>query len=340
MYLCLKDPQNKHYQFALRREIEIESRGKIQSWPPSIELHPLVISYINQEIIEKNSTGETDWYDIFIHKHKPVDVGLSLGSGIGRQQKELLDKGFVKKWESIDLIVHKNEVMYLKSEEMNLINGDRNFIELPEDRYPFIFCHGVLHHIINLEHLLFQINKALTENGLFIVSEYVGEKKQQWQDNKIVLIKEKLTGNFGSRYPFLNLDFDKRPILNRRPLESIRSNEIPLLLKKTFENSTEYEFLGIPLLYPVINHFSRFNKKLLLEKPEVLEDILTFAIQMDREYKNVPGILPTQLIGIYHKSGIKNPATIRPWTKKEIKKELSSHDSLYNNLKSYWRNLF
>lgn len=339
MYLCLKYPQNKHYQFALKREIEIESRGKIQSWPPSIELHPLVISYINQEIIGKNSTVETDWYDIFIHKHKPVDVGLSLGSGIARQQKVLVDKGFVKKWESIDLIVHKKEAMCLKSEEMSLLNGDLNFIELPEDRYPLIFCHGVLHHIINLEHLLFQINRALTKNGIFIVCEYVGEKKQQWQDVKSVLIKEKLIEKFSFIYPFLNLDFNKRPILNRRPLESIRSDEIPVLLKKTFGDSSEYEYLGIPLLYPIINHFSRYNKKLLLEKPEVLEDILTFAIQIDREYKNTPGILPTQLIGIYHKSSIKNLLSISPWSKKDIRTELSSHDSLYNNLKRYWHNL-
>ena len=71
--------------------------------------------------------------------------------------------------ETIELCADVNEMNRLKDDKINTIQGDLNFVELPTNTYDFILCHGILHHLINLEHILYQINKSLKPNGLFLV---------------------------------------------------------------------------------------------------------------------------------------------------------------------------
>ena len=87
----------------------------------------------------------------------------------------MVKNGFTDKMETIELCADVNEMNRLKDDKINTIQGDLNFVELPTNTYDFILCHGILHHLINLEHILYQINKSLKPNGLFLVYEYIGE---------------------------------------------------------------------------------------------------------------------------------------------------------------------
>ena len=61
--------------------------------------------------------------------------------------------------------------------------ADLNTIELEPGRYDAVFVAQTLHHIEALEHLLDQIHGSLTEDGLFVVNEYVGPRRFQFPDD-------------------------------------------------------------------------------------------------------------------------------------------------------------
>jgi len=55
--------------------------------------------------------------------------------------------------------------------------ADLNFAELQPDSFDFILCHGILHHLINLEFILAQINRALTRDGIVLIYELRGRRQ-------------------------------------------------------------------------------------------------------------------------------------------------------------------
>jgi SAM-dependent methyltransferase len=57
---------------------------------------------------------------------------------------------------------------------------DLNFIELPECAYDVIISSSAVHHVTNLEHLAFQIQRALKPDGYFFLRDYVGESRRQF----------------------------------------------------------------------------------------------------------------------------------------------------------------
>ena len=259
---CISDQKNKYYQEALKKEISAMEPSIVPKWPPSIDLHPIVISYINKLITGIPSSDEMAWIDMLVTKFKAVEKGLSLGTGTGRHERAFLEKGFVERFDTIDLSQTCDKL--LKGFSSKNIIGDLNFIQLPEKEYPLVMGCGVLHHTINLEHLLFQVNRTLTDDGLFIVFEYVGENKWQWEDSKMKIMNTRLMDKFGSKYPKFKIT--KPPLwkVNVRPFESIRSSDIPTLLRRYFGNTTEFEITMCGALYPIINTISYRRNKLII----------------------------------------------------------------------------
>ncbi len=222
----LVDQNNKIYKRALKREMEVwqkafeetksvVERDKQKSSSAIIgENHPTLLRYENSKFgIESES--ESGWVDFIVQKFKKVNSALSLGSATGKIEKAFIERGFVDKFDTIDIIQN--------SPNKNNMN-DLNFIHLPSKKYDFILCKSVLHHIINLEHLLFEVNKALTNEGVLVVKEFCGESKSQWSNEKIKILNSRIEEKFGDKYPFLKIA--KAPMWNTCPFEGIRSSEI------------------------------------------------------------------------------------------------------------------
>lgn len=131
------------------------------------------------------------------------------------------------------------------------INGDLNFIKLPENEYDIVYCHGVLHHIINLEYLLEQLYKTLKPHGVLVVYEFVGESKWQWSEKRLQVIRKKIINRLDNKYKGISLNVKSIPMMNRRPLESIRAAEIYSLIHNYF--IPKYESYWNLLLYPFLN---------------------------------------------------------------------------------------
>jgi SAM-dependent methyltransferase len=65
---------------------------------------------------------------------------------------------------------------------------DLNFAHLPERRYDVIWSSGCLHHIANLEYLFAQVEGALRPGGLFAFRDYIGERRMQFDPQRLARI--------------------------------------------------------------------------------------------------------------------------------------------------------
>jgi SAM-dependent methyltransferase len=61
---------------------------------------------------------------------------------------------------------------------------DLNFVELPVNAYDLVISSSTIHHIINLEHLAEQINRALRPNGIFVLQDLVAESRHALSPEK------------------------------------------------------------------------------------------------------------------------------------------------------------
>jgi len=62
--------------------------------------------------------------------------------------------------------------------------GDLNFIELPPDAHDLVISSGVLHHVLNIEWVAWQVNRTLTAGGRFVLQDYVGETRLRFSAEK------------------------------------------------------------------------------------------------------------------------------------------------------------
>ena len=61
---------------------------------------------------------------------------------------------------------------------------DLNFLELPPNSFDLVVSSSTIHHVTNLEHLAFHINRALTPDGCFFLEDYVGEPRFDFTPEK------------------------------------------------------------------------------------------------------------------------------------------------------------
>jgi ubiquinone/menaquinone biosynthesis C-methylase UbiE len=68
---------------------------------------------------------------------------------------------------------------------VRFVRADLNFVDLPAERYDVIWSSGCLHHVVNLESLLDRVARALRPGGLFVVRDYVGETRLQFEPRRL-----------------------------------------------------------------------------------------------------------------------------------------------------------
>lgn len=317
--LKLLDSENIHYKYALKQEINRAMSGNAapHAYPPSIDLHPLINRYRNNLFFDIDSESEDGWYLFLKKKIKSAKYALSLGSGDARHEKRLTEFGLVEKWVHVDLIENPLDV-FSTSGENEFIFGDLNFMELPENKFDLVYCNAMLHHIVNLEHLLSQIHKSLTPSGVLIVYEYSGENKWQWSEIKYNLLKQEIEQS--ASLSEFDLSYKRKTLyfMNERPLESIRSSELKLLINNYFE--PKYENYWNRLIYPFINGLVMPRKYSGNEK--VITEVIERAIDAEIMHKDNAELLPTELNGIYEKKKSFPLLTVTPWSEIEIEQNL------------------
>jgi hypothetical protein len=133
---------------------------------------------------------------------------------------------------------------------------------------------------VELEHILDEIAGALTEGGLFLVLDFVGENRMQWSEARIAFqqtILEEVPEEFRVSPDARIEPADTAPM---SPFEAVRSADIPALLRERFRPELWITLCGafVPLLlYLRVDDLER-------ERPDILDEIL----RRDRELSENP----------------------------------------------------
>lgn len=299
---------SKCYKNTLRQEIEIGRQADEMSMQTNRINQSEILAYKARILGNSNSYKEfADWTHFLISEYGPRQRCLSLGSGIGRVEKYLVSSHFTDKMETIELCANENESIRLKDTKINTISGDLNFIELPENSYDFVLCHGVLHHLINLEHVLSQINSSLKEDGIFLVYEYVGETRWQFTELRLHFLKN----------AFPNIKFNQRPAWRVNGFESVRSGELLDLIQSQFKGACERAVNYGGVYFPFIMCTS--------SKDDVE---MKHVIKLDESISKDGSLAPCYHMGLYRKNN-KSAIPVKQWTNSILESNLCPQTPLW-----------
>lgn len=292
---------SKPYIKALTEEIMTGELTTLEDLDKIRINHPEILTY-KAKILGGRETYScyADWVDFLITDYGPRKSCLSLGSGLGRVEKYLLDHGFSGEIEAIDLCADVNTEIRIDDTKISAQKGDLNFVKIKPNTYDFILCHGVLHHLINLEHILYQINGALTEDGLFLIYEYVGETRWQFSKERMVILE---------KY-FPDIRFQIPPRWKVRGFEAIRSSDLLPLIKACFNETCERSVSYGGIYFPFVTC------------AKASEDIhMRRVIELDEELSMAGRIQPCYHMGLYRKGDF-SPPLVRPWSDEEVEYQL------------------
>lgn len=300
--------RNRTYKKALRREIRSWSHDLSKNQYSEYVLYPYKFNFKDSEYSLDNNLS---WLEP-LKNLLPVNKILVLGGGTALFEEHLQDM-----CDEICVfdIVYKN---FGSKGKTQYLYGDLNFIELIDNEYDLIIAKSILHHIINLEHLLFQANKALTKSGHLVVFEYIGENKQQWNKAKCDFLTSSLRKRFDD-IEFV-LPIKPAPLTNIVPFESIRSSDILDVIKNIFPDKNRLmEETWNFFRFTFENHLFHCGEKKRLDhnkQSEIIECIEDLESTHHKTKNNM--FTPTMLYGIYAKNInlVDYPETVEPWTSK------------------------
>src|ERR1051325_499467 len=151
--------------------------------------HPLVRHYINQSISGREGGWPLDWF----RQRYPQRFrrALSIGCGTGALERDLLRRGIVETVEAFDLSEKSLELARQAAEGEGMAQrvryfiADFNTVELPPNHYDLICFHQSVHHVSALEHLFAQVRRAITDDGLLYLDEFIGPSRTYWDEYRI-----------------------------------------------------------------------------------------------------------------------------------------------------------
>ena len=181
--------------------------------------------------------------------------GLSLGCGSGRAERQFLKQGVCEHFTGVDVAAAAIEEARSTAAAENLpidyLCQDINALDLGEEKYDLVACQTILHHVLDLEHVLDEIERALAPDGLFDVHDYIGEtqfqfteERMRWYDAAMRALPEALRANRLRKVAPTGIP---RPEPGKlvSPFEAIRSGEIRGMLLDRFEVVEKHEFTTI-----------------------------------------------------------------------------------------------
>ncbi|GAB3380297.1 class I SAM-dependent methyltransferase [Lysobacter fragariae] len=182
--------------------------------------------------------------------------GLSLGCGSGRAERTMLKQGICTSFTGIDVaedaVKQAREDAAREGLNISYEQQDLNDVSLnPDPGYDLIVCQTILHHVLNLEHLMDEVEKALTPDGVFYVHDYIGETQFQFSDERLYWYNAALAALPQemriNRMTGHTVNQVRRPEPGKlaSPFEAIRSGEISEMLKSRFDVIMQHESMTI-----------------------------------------------------------------------------------------------
>ena len=172
-------------------------------------------------------------------------TGLSLGCGSGRAERTFLGQGICERFTGIDVAQAAIDEARAEAQRGGLpleyLCQDLNRLDLGGRSFDLVVCQTILHHVLELEHLLDEIERSLSPDGVFYVHDYIGETQFQFSEERLRwfnAVMQALPEDLrASRLRKLVPAEIRRPEPGNlvSPFEAIRSGEIRALLLERFE---------------------------------------------------------------------------------------------------------
>jgi ubiquinone/menaquinone biosynthesis C-methylase UbiE len=232
---------------------------------------------------------------------------LSLGCGSGSHEIKFAQYPHFSEITGIDIApklidlantnARKNGFTNLKYRVANVYETTFN-----NDYYDIILFHSSLHHFDNLDILLgTRLKKALKQNSMIIIQEYVGPDRIQWtkeQLHEVNNILQSLPVKYRKRFRLNNTKTKAyRPgILRMRlsdPSEAVESSAILPVLHKHFSVMEEKALGGnfiMPLFKDIAHNF--------LDGTEETKNILNMIFEKEADFLRTHA--PDFVFGVYH----------------------------------------
>ena len=148
----------------------------------------------NRKISGDPSLTHVDW---FWRRYGPFQAMASICSGNGVLEKHI---AYLKD-PSATIVGYDISPRSVEIATENCKNCSNVFFEVADmnskqwldARFDALFAHGALHHVERLDHCLGQVRRALRQDGLLYVNDYIGPNRFQWSDMQMRLANELLT---------------------------------------------------------------------------------------------------------------------------------------------------
>lgn len=228
---------------------------------------------------------------------RSLETGISICSGSGEFERTLMDNGLCRRMDAYELSEKRVESGRKMAEKhgynIRFYQEDVNQAVFRPDYYDVFFSWSALHHIKNLEGVIYNARRCLKKKGVLVAQEYIGPNRFQWTHKQLEILNRVLkrlperlrrdpkTGNVKERITRPTIDHMK----NTDPSEAVRSSDIIPVLRKHF-NVIILQYFGGAIFQPLFDHImANFDPEndteaaliqiiLLLERVMVEEKVL------------------------------------------------------------------
>ena len=224
--IFLVSEDDEEYVRMLREE-EVFWDAQIDT-PLAREPRPAIQRYRNERY-----TGDPEklWYQT-IGDEGEFTNGCVFGAGPGKVEEYLLGRHpklrltiFDLSSDALSRLQQRLDAKYPGRAETK--HQDLNFIDLPAETYDLLIANASMHHLVNLEHLAFQVGRSLTPEGRFFMEDVVGESYFQFAEEKKRIFQTFMDATQDSSAQPFKMDWPSRDNwTSMSPFESIRSGDI------------------------------------------------------------------------------------------------------------------
>lgn len=287
------------YAKAIKEEIQYTYNDECRVRFP--HHHPKILEYKGRILGDRSQVSDfVDWMEFLPKEYGPKASCLSLGSGSGRVESYLVRIGFAPRFETIELNTRENVTAMRADNRLDAREGDLNFVQLKPNTYDFILCHSVLHHLINIEHVLEQVNLALKPDGMLLVHEYVGEDRWQFSEARL--------RRLGEMFPDVRLK--STPVWMVDGFEAVRSGDLLALITALFGQVCDRSVNFGGVYFPLVTcNWSAARQK--IER----------VVKLDEDVSRNEELAPCYHMGVYRKSSAAVPRAV-PWTDEQLRARL------------------
>ena len=161
--------------------------------------NPQFSGYIKEQISPDYETGVHGAIRAAIGE-KPLQHGVSVGSGTGNNERRLITAGFVENFDLFEVSQDRIAQSQALAEKAGVSDRLTHHLEDALQRdvagtYDLVYWEHALHHMFNVDHALAWSVRALKPGGLLVVNDYVGPTRLQWRRKEVSLVRQFLRQN-------------------------------------------------------------------------------------------------------------------------------------------------